>query len=71
MNIKKQLTKEEMELVRAYNRDYQRRYRKEHAEQLKQNRLNYQLRKAKAAVAAGLLEMPAADQEQRPAAESE
>lgn len=49
------LTPEARELVRAYNREYMRRYRKEHPEIVKRASDRYKLRKALAAAAAGEL----------------
>ena len=62
-------TPEEMELIRAYRRDYMRKYRQTHKEAERNRALRNTLRKAKAAVAAGKLDFPGQDPAAAPATE--
>ena len=50
-----ELTAEEMELVKAYQREYARNYRKKNPEKCKLYAQRYALKKAKEAAAAGTL----------------
>lgn len=52
------LTEEELALVRALNAQYMREYRKKNKDKIREQRQCAKLRKAKKAVAAGLLEDP-------------
>lgn len=63
----KQLTPEEQAIVRAYNAAYMREYRKKNRERLKAQAAQQKLKRATAAIAAGLLEDPNA----KPAAATE
>ena len=63
------LTAEERELLRAYRREYMRRYRKEHPETVKRAIDRCQLRKARAAAAAGELPGYAPEQLEQAAAD--
>lgn len=58
MKKDKQLTPEEQELLRAYNRKKAQEYREKHPDRVRQYRQNYALRKAREELAAGLLDIP-------------
>lgn len=62
-------TAEDIELLRAYRREYMRRYRKEHPEIVKRASDRYKLRKALAAAAAGELPGYAPEQLEQAAAD--
>lgn len=52
------ITADDLAIIRAYNAQYMREYRRKNRERLKDQAQRAKLRKAKAAIEAGTLEMP-------------